>query len=229
MPKITRISEQQSNTERLSIYIDGEFCTGIRKRTFKGMKLKEGYEISCMELKEKENFFWKHSYAEEAWVKEKVRLDRIKELLENSDDRIDIRIVGFGADSTEIIKEHPDEKGVPDLNVYIKNTDSIIMLIEVTGTETMRGSDYWVRPDKLQYAENHPDENVWTALHYSEPNELIRFLKHIPGKKYKQVTRPIRGADEIYCSFEDHDDEILTLEKFKVEFKKAIDSSVNKE
>jgi len=38
------------------------------------MGLSVGDEISCDDLKEKENLFWKSSYGEEAWKKEKVRI-----------------------------------------------------------------------------------------------------------------------------------------------------------
>lgn len=222
MPKITRISEQKANPEKFNVFIDGEFCSGIRKRTFKAMGLDVGSEISCSELKEKEDFFWKQTYAEDAWKKEKIRLDRIKAIVEGLNENIKVVVVGFGADTTALIKEHPDEKGVPDLNVLLKNTNELVMMIEVTGTEIMRGNDYWIRPDKIDFAKNHPDKIVWTALHYSMPSEIIRFVKHIPGKKYKTVVRTINGADEIYCSFDDKDEEVMTLEEFQLELEKAI-------
>lgn len=51
--RITRITDQVSNSERVSVYINHEFCVGIRKRTFQGMNLEVGSEITCDELKEK--------------------------------------------------------------------------------------------------------------------------------------------------------------------------------
>ncbi len=222
MSKITAIKEQVNDNTRVSVFVDGKFCKGIRKRTFKGMNLKVGDSITCNELTEKEDFYWKQSYAEDAWKKEKVRIDRIKELIESIDSKIKVEIVGFGADSTQIIKEHPEEQGVPDLSVINIEFNDEIMKVEVTGTERLRGTDYWVRPDKIEYSENHPDEVVWTALHYSEPTEKIRFLKHVPGKIYERETKNIRGADEIYCTFDDGDEEVYTPDQFIVEVKKML-------
>jgi hypothetical protein len=225
MSKITKIVEQKSNSERVNVFIDNTFCVGIRKRTFQAMNYKVEDEISCEQLKEEENFFWKKAYQKEgSWVKEKVRIERIKEIIESIDDRVAVEVVGFGADSNEIIKEHPDEKGVPDLNVVLKSSpETIVMKVEVTGTESLRGEGYWVRPDKIEYALNHPTEIVWTALHYSSPNELIRFLKHNMGKEIKVETMNIRGAGEQFCVFYDLDEEVHTLEEFAIELKNGIE------
>jgi len=223
MPKITKISNQVNSKDRVNVFINGVFCAGIRKRTFQAMNLEVGSDITCEDLKEKENFFWKQAYAEDAWKKEKVRIDRIKEIIEGIDDRLLVKIVGFGADSNELIKEHPEEKGVPDLNIVLKEDPAnILMKVEVTGTERLRGIGYWVRPDKIEYAENHSDENVWTVLHYSDPTELIKFIKHIPGKKYKRHEIDIRGAGEIMCIFNNEDEEVIDLDLFKEEILKLL-------
>lgn len=225
MPRITKIIEQKNNPERVSVFIDNEFCVGIRKRTFQAMNYKVGDQITCEQLKEKENLFWKQSYQKiGAWEKEKVRIEKIKQVIEEIDPRIIVKVVGFGAESNEIIKEHPDEKGVPDLDIVLKSSpETVVMKVEVTGTESLRGEGYWVRPDKIEYALNHPDEIVWTALHYSTPKELIRFLKHIAGKDLKVETMNIRGAGEQFCVFYDGDEEVKTLTEFAVELKNNID------
>lgn len=220
MSKITRIQDQIKSPDRVSVYIDNDFCCGIRKRTFQGMNLSLGDELTCEELKEKESFFWKKTYNEASWEKEKVRLNKIKDLIEENRPDLSVIVAGFGAGSTELIKEHPDEKGIPDLNIVKKdNLDKIILKIEVTGTEVMRGSGYWIRPDKLDYAANHPEEIIYTALHYSEPHETIRFLKHIHGKQYNYKEKEIKGAVEHYCEFYDEDEEILTIDEFFIEIK----------
>lgn len=211
MPRITRISPQQSNPERLNVFIDGHFCCGIRQRTFQAMKLAVGSEISCEELKEKENFFWKQAYGQEAWQKEKVRLERVKAMIEEMDDRLMVRVVGFGADTNQLIARHPDEKGKPDLDVVLKSApDSVLLKVEVTGTEQRRGAGYWVRPDKLEYAENHPKEDVWIVLHYALPTEEIIFIRPEPHKKYECHRIEIKGAGEIMCVFQEGDPELKT-------------------
>ena len=124
-------------------------------------------------------------------------------------------VVGFGADSALLIKEHPAEKGKPDLDVSLKaNPGAVLMKVEVTGTERLRGAGYWVRPDKLAFAENHPDENTWIILHYSEPAERYVFLKPVPHKTYKRHHIDIRGAREIMCIFNDEDEEVKNLAAF---------------
>lgn len=227
MPRITRIVDQKSNSDRVSIFIDNAFCTGIRKRTFKAMNLSVGDEITCDQIKEKENFFWKNAY-QNVWENEKIRIDRIKQIIESLDERIQLDIVGFGADSNEIIEEHPEEKGLPDLNIVLRKDPKIVLMkIEVTGTESLRGTGYWIRPDKIQYAINHPDEIVWTAVHYSKPNELVRFIKHIPGKEYKVEDIEIRGAGEKFCIFNDEDEEVIELSQFELELINIMDKYGN--
>jgi hypothetical protein len=215
MPRITRISDQASNPDRVSVFIDGQFCCGIRKRTFQGMNMKVGDEISCEELKEKESFYWKQSYGEAAWKKEKVRIDKVKNVIEAIDERLLVKVVGFGADTDQLIEKHPDEKGKPDLDVSSKQApETVLIKVEVTGTERSRGSGYWVRPDKLEYAENHPEEDVWIVLHYAEPAELFIFIKPIAGKVYERHTIQIFEAGEIMCIFNDGDQELRSHDEF---------------
>lgn len=224
MPKITEISDQSSNPGRVNVFIDGQFCCGIRKRTFQGMNLSPGDEITCEELKGKENFYWKQSYGEAAWKKEKVRIDKVKNLIGVIDNHLLVKVVGFGADTLELIEKHPDEKGKPDLDISTnENPDVVLLKVEVTGTERLRGTGYWVRPDKLEYAENHPDEDVWIVLHYAEPQELFVFIKPIPGKVYERHTIKIFDAGEIMCIFNEGEKEL----KSHGEFTKYIKGKLN--
>jgi hypothetical protein len=177
--------------------------------------MKVGDEISCEELKEKESFYWKQSYGEAAWKKEKVRIDKVKNVIEAIDERLLVKVVGFGADTDQLIEKHPDEKGKPDLDVSSKQApETVLIKVEVTGTERSRGSGYWVRPDKLEYAENHPEEDVWIVLHYAEPAELFIFIKPIAGKLYERHTIQIFEAGEIMCIFNDGDQELRSHDEF---------------
>ena len=89
------------------------------------------------------------------------------------------------------------------------------MLVEVTGTEFMRGTTYWVRPDKLKYSENHPTEDVWLALHILNPVEKYVFIKPNPNKRYAASEMEIRGSIELYVEFSDSDQEVVSLEHFR--------------
>jgi hypothetical protein len=223
MSRISKITEPPHKPDRVWIFIDGKYCASLRRRTFQGMGLKVNDEITCEELKEKENFHWKQAYGEEAWKKEKVRLDAVKQLIENIDENISVHVVGFGADSTEMIEEHPEEKGKPDLDIEKKDTPGAVLIkAEVTGTERLRGEGYWVRPDKIEYAENHPDEDVWIILHYAEPEEQFVFIKPIPGKKYKTEDKEIRDSGEVYCIFNEGDEEVKSREEFSEYIKQKL-------
>lgn len=90
-----------------------------------------------------------------------------------------------------------------------------MLLVEVTGTEVMRGQTYWVRPDKLNYAKNHPTEDVWLILHYMQPVEKYVFIKPNLSKNYTVSKKIIRESTELYIEFSDSDDEVVSQEEFK--------------
>ena len=161
--------------------------------------------------------YFKHQYGQKSWQQEKVRIDKVKELIESISPNLSVSIVGFGADTDEFIPQHPDESGAPDLEVVNNNTDQMIMRVEVTGTEVMRGSDYWVRPDKLTYCQNHSDENVWIVLHYQKPTEKFVFIKPESTKKYPHKVINIRGTDEHYVIFSDASPEVKSKDQFRQE------------
>jgi len=226
MPKITDIKASCATTSnpddhRVRVFIDGEYCTSIRARTFKGMQENEGIDIgsdiSCQALKDKDNFYWKQAYGKDSWEKEKVRLNKVKLFVEAVSSDIEVFTVGFGADSDAFIERHPEMAGAPDLEVRVRNEDLILLLIEVTGTEAMRGDPtcYWVRPDKLKYASMHPDEDIWVILHYSKPVEKFVFIKPTHGKTYKYVSVSIRGAGERMVEFRDSDPEVKSEYEFR--------------
>lgn len=220
MPKITKIYEMPANPPKypeakVLVYIDGEKCIPIRTRTWSAMGLKVGDSITCDELKERESHHWKHAYGQSAWDKEKIRLGKVKEFIESFESRVLVEIVGFGADTNKFIPGHPTESGKPDLEVKLRDDGRILLLVEVTGTESMRGTTYWIRPDKLKYSENHPTEDVWLVLHYLKPVEKFVFIKPDPQKHYQASEKEIRGSIEFYVEFSDSDQEVVPAEFFK--------------
>lgn len=211
--------------DRVWVYIDGQYCASIRKRTFDGMGLYEGMIITAEELKEKENYFWKQMYNMESWKKEKVRLDIVKNYIESIDiyNQIEVKEVGFGADTELMLDYHPEEAGSPDLCVKYKTSNNPFMFIEVSGTDTMAGEEYWVRPDKLEYAKRHPEKDIWIILHYQNPVEKIVIIKPDNNKayKYKEIKR-YNGATEYYVLFNDNDEDVKTLKEFQQHLKKYL-------
>jgi hypothetical protein len=213
MTKITNILEKG---DRVAIYIEEDYCTSIRKRTWQAMKLSIGSNISCKNLKDQENFFWKKMYGKDSWEREKIRISRVILWFKKYIPESEISVIGFGAEHTDEILSHPSESGKPDLLITDKDTKIEILMLEVTGTETMRGEGYWIRPDKLEYAQKHIDKDVWIALHYKNPKEKIIWIKpekDTLSKKIEDIN--IRGAIEKYIVFRDSDKEIKTSHEFK--------------
>lgn len=215
MPKITKIVYNKPN-DRYLIYVDGSFCTKIRARTFSGMNLVTGQECTCEEIIKLENFHWKIKYGKDSWDKEEVRIDRVIAMINYFNDQLEVKVSGFGAKSNQLIEFHPSEQGKPDLEIFSddKNKTKPIIYIEVTGTEALRGSDYWVRPDKLEYCQKHPEQNVWVILHYAKPKEKFVFIKPILKKEYQHEVETINGSKEHYVKFDDNSEEVKSSKFF---------------
>lgn len=210
MGKITDIKFNDEK-ERVYIFIDREYCTSIRQRTWSAFNLSINDEIDCEELKKKEKFIWKNLYSN-SWKEEKYRLTYVKAWLNKYIPLLEVVISGFGANSNEIIESHPEEKGEPDMTLNFEN--SPIIFLEVTGTKYKRGNDYWVRLDKIKYIQDHPEKDIWIALHYYDDKKII-WLKPSLDKQYKYVEKNLKGAIEYYIVFTDDSFEVKSSYYFK--------------
>jgi len=224
MGKITNIQDQKGNKkDRTYIYIDDKYCFSVRSRTWISFKLNIGDEADCEELIEKEKFIWKDLYNTDSWEKEKIRLHYVSAWIKKYIPFVDIKISGFGANTTEYIPIHPDEKGEPDINIVLENTNTIILFLEVTGTEYKKGNDYWIRPDKIDYIQKHQNKDIWVALHYADAKKII-WIQPFLDKKYTYVEKNLKGAIEYFVIFNDDSPEV----KSSQEFKEYIDSIIQK-
>jgi len=152
--------------------------------------------------------YWKKLYKDD-WPAGSRRVKKIGELLESCG--FNVEPYGFMPDSSEYSKESPKEKGIPDLKISLSKLD---VLLEVTGTIRSRGiDDVWIRDDKFEYAENHPDQDCWVG-HILEDSNLIRFMKLENKTKY-----PLREIQlkvmEKYRVVPDGDSVLKTPEEFK--------------
>ncbi|MGY6566997.1 MAG: hypothetical protein ACXIU5_19845 [Halomonadaceae bacterium] len=213
MPVVTDI-RYDAEVERYRIFVDGAYCTSVRQRTFPALGIELGQRIDCDEIKRREAFHWKHAYGEAAWKKEKVRIARVKAIIEARFSGLEVLVEGFGADSNDFIPEHPKEPGKPDLSIRGRQSGQIYCALEVSGTEVRRGTDYWVRPDKLSYAQNHPEQHVWICLHYARPSEKLVFIRPDPSQCYQPVPVQVGKAIEHYVLFDDDSRETGSLEDF---------------
>lgn len=226
MGKITNIQENKgTNKDRVYVFIDNEYCISIRARTWLAFKLQINDIADCEEIKKKEKLFWKQLYGKDSWKKEKVRLHYVSKWLEKYIPNIDIKITGFGANTTELIEEHPDEKGEPDMQILLKNTNTIVLFLEVTGTEQKRGTDYWIRPDKIDYIQKHFNKDIWVALHYADTREII-WIQPLKDIKYNYIEKNLKGAIEYFVIFNNTSEEVKTSQEFKDYLDSKVQNSI---
>jgi hypothetical protein len=220
-------SKKGKNKDRTYVYIDNSFCLSVRTRTWISFNLNIGDEANCEELKEKEKFFWKKQYGKDSWEKEKIRLNYVSKWIKKYISFVDVKTTGFGANSTDFIAEHPKEKGEPDLQIVLENTKTVVLSLEVTGTERKRGNGYWVRPDKIDYIQKHPEKDIWIALHYADDKKII-WIKPFMDKQYTYVEKNLKGAIEYFVVFNDKSPEVHTSQEFKDYIDRVVASKMKK-
>jgi len=157
--------------------------------------------------------FWKDRYNDGQW---KGGVRRVKKVIAALQEKgLDATPYADDALSEEYIKATSHERGEPDVKIAFKDR---IVLLEVTGPDINipATSGLWFRPDKLEYAENHPELEVWGAHIIEGPPALIRFIQFTPGmnKKYPTVRPTIRGTTETFKEIPANDTNILTLQQF---------------
>ncbi len=214
MPTVTSIRFDKGK-DRYFIDIDGKYCASIRSRTFPAMGIEIGRQISCEELVTLEKFHWKNVYGETAWEQEKFRIKRVEKIITHVLPQIKLNIVGFGADSNRRIEQHPDVSGSPDVEVFGVTSGHKYCDLEVTGTKRKRGNTFWIRPDKIKFAQDNPNRNVWICLHYEEPMEELVFIKPQREKLYAVIEQNIRGSIEHFVEFSYRSPEYFDLDGFK--------------
>lgn len=124
MPFITKILPKQGkNQDRVYVYIDEQFCSSIRERTWIGMGLVVGSSITCDELKTFEQNFWKKLYGIESWKREKVRIKCVIKWFSKYISQVNVIPIGLGVDSNDYLENiHSKEKGSPDLSIRLYNS-----------------------------------------------------------------------------------------------------------
>ena len=81
-----------------------------------------------------------------------------------------------------------------------------------------------MRPDKLMYANAHPDENVWVILHYAKPRERVVCVQPDPSRQYDPEDVEIRGSIERYVKFAPGDPDVKTIYEFRQWLLTRVDS-----
>lgn len=209
------IPKDSNNIKRYYIDFKSGRKEWLHPNVFERHNLQVGSEISNLDALLHENEFqWKVAYSKNnAWEKEKIRINAVENFIINHNPNLSVKIVGFGANSTQAIFEHTPEHGAPDLEILNSNNE-VVAKVEVTGSEKKRGNDYWIRPDKIEYIKNHRDVPVIITLHYQLPEEVIVPIKINPDKEYQTVNKVIRENTETFVVFDDDSSEVMSINKF---------------
>lgn len=203
MPVITRLEPyiRKDGEDGIKVFVDGRYGMSARARLVPALGISVGDEVDLPDLITREKFFFKGHHSG-SWKAEKYRIGRVCDFLKWVEPGIQADVCGFGADSLDMILEHPKVPGSPDLKLS-DAAGTFLMNMEVTGTARRRGEGFWVRPDKIDWAQAHPNEEFWVALHYGDPassaaKEELFFFKPELDQKYEFTTHDIRGAKERY-------------------------------
>lgn len=211
---VTKILHGQGkNGDRVYVYINNQYCTSVRSRTFDALNVQLDTIISCEELRERESFIFKKKYAN-TWVREKDRIKYLKTWLKKfiSID-FKIEVVGFGADTTDELLEHPKEPDKPDLKL---SANGKIAYIEVSGTDHRRGNDFWVREGKVKNIQLNPNDKIWVALVYILDKKIV-WISVDKNKHYVRSEKLINEVREYYVCFDEDSNEVLSSSEFKNE------------
>ena len=128
---------------------------------------------------------WKHTVNKELFVKALFEMWGFE-----------VSKFGYMAASTEYNPNTSSDVGKPDWKVEGRGLGSFY--VEVTGTFTMPDT-YWIRPDKIRWADKHSDELSYCAFVASDTGEIqfipfnrvIPFIDHtIPYKKETMTEIP---------------------------------------
>lgn len=159
--------------------------------------------------------YWKNAY-KDLWDVSSKKEAAFKKFIEAETGLI-LMPYGLGAESNEYIagsaKENDNELGAPDYTV--ENTN---IFIEITGPLSERVKPQyglWIRPDKLEYARKHCDENdEFFALFFPSTQEWLTihadkvFFDDMDYKRnindYFDKNPTIRGRRERYVEISYH-------------------------
>lgn len=173
-----------------------------------------GTKISCDEFRRREAFFFKERYRDH-WPLEQMRLKKVITRLKELDARAVVEVVGFGANTDELIEKHPDVSGAPDLRLVEGCGQTEVLRVEVSGTKNRRGNSFWVRPDKIDFGRNNLDVDYFIILHYEQPEEEFVYIRPRVDTEYEVHEEVISGVRERFVIFKREDDEVISEADFK--------------
>lgn len=172
--------------------------------------------------------FWKNRY-EPHWGVSSTKEDKVKLMIEQ-ECNCTCKDTGLGTGQTTFLsgtaKSRGFEKGGSDLHI-----DKTNICVEVTGPNVDyigKDADLWLRPDKIEYAIKHPENDVWVvhvlqkefyprAIHINED-----FKKDYHFMRFKIVHPSIRGTKETYAAIPANSSHVVDFNQLCTAIKTAL-------
>lgn len=181
MPKITQIQKIDS---KVAVYIDGAVCMFVRSNVWEYMNLHEGSEITYVELKQKEAFYWKKACMLSTGDRERERVAKVvrwiaKHLLE-----VEIKIVKSGGEAGI-----PNPNMEPNLSLLLKGTTTEVIAIMVRGMDIEAGTGHWISLDAIEHIQKNPEHDIWIASCFKYPESQITWIKLNRNKDYRNTNK----------------------------------------
>ena len=163
--------------------------------------------------------FWKKKYGPLSWKAGSTKEEKVKDIIEE-ECKCTCELTGLGAGKTDFLegsaKSQGYEKGESDIRVNDTNIG-----VEVTGPNVDyvgKAAGLWVRPDKIQYAINHPEKDSW-VVHVLKKNFYMRaihfdasFVNDYQNQKFEIVRPQIKGSVETYVEIPANSEHVLNVE-----------------
>ena len=212
MSKITQI-QHDNRTGRVIVYVNYRFCASIRQNIWDEMNLREGSEITCSELHRREALIWRKSRKTDVMYPNKQAMKRTMQWLARYLPNLDAKIIDFKFDQgSNLSSNYPSVRNDQNISLYLKKTNIEIMTLEVVSAEIQRGTSYWIRSDKLAYAQSQLNRDAWIVLYRQHPIEKFIWLK--PRNKEYKREELISGTKKYFVSFNDKSPEIYSSKYF---------------
>jgi hypothetical protein len=223
MSKITQV-QQDNETRRILVYIDYRFCASIRPDVWDAMELKDGDEITCSQLHQKEKAVYNKYEKRDRNYSNKQALKRIVRWFDKYIATLDAKIIDFKFNNYEF--DYPSYRHDQNISLFIRGTNTELITLEVTTSEIQRGSHHWVNADKIVYAQSQSKRDGWVVLYYKYPVEKLIWIKPQPKIIYK-TEEVIKGLKRPFVFFKNDSSEIYSSPKFFEYIQAKIDSKVS--
>lgn len=225
MSKITKI-QQDDRTRRILVYIGYRFCASIRPNVWDAMELKEGDEITCVELHRKEKEVYNKSRKQNHSETNKQAMNRIVRWFDKYIPALEAKIIEFKLDDNEC--DYPGYRYDQNISLFMKGTNTELMTLGVVSVEIQRGLHSWVDAEKIIFAQSQSKRDGWVALYYKYPVERFVWIKPNPRIIYK-TEEIIKGSKQQFIFFKNDSPEVYSSPKFFEYIQAKIDGKLPQE